>query len=157
MHSLLERMLRYSRLSPRCDTADFGRHIFRELNGEADSLANRHCFTSSFHSDDLRFGYYRLFFDGSVTSTATGGGWILYGSHGVQADAQEEWLRVASLSFPMGLEATITACELEACLWGVAFEAALFEGRDAAVANVKEWTPLKVEKFPTLCLAGLLQ
>ena len=44
---------------------------------------------------------------------------MLFGAESVVADTPVEWTRIAELSFPLALEATVTAAELEACLFGV--------------------------------------
>ena len=128
-----------------------------ELNCEADGLANLHKFTASFNETVAKCSCYRLFFDGSVAAEGCGGGWILYGSNAVGDDTPADWLHIASLSFPMSRQATITACEFEACLWGVAFVAALLHSIHAAISNLKEWNPLNVDNFTVLQLANLVQ
>ena len=70
-----------------------------------------------FDTSNFKYPLYRVFFDGSLTGSAAGGGWILFGARTVNSDALEEWQAVASLSFAMPKQATITACELEACVW----------------------------------------
>eukprot|EP00973_Karenia_brevis_P063223 8790424-Karenia_brevis.AAC.1 len=65
---------------PRQDCSSWSRHVFRELNGEADALAGLHAYTYVEHIPDLAFKCYRLFFDGSVSQKNSGGGWVLYGS-----------------------------------------------------------------------------
>jgi hypothetical protein len=102
------------------------------------------------------FKCYRLFFDGSVTKTKAGGGWVLYGATTVAQDTQEEWKLIAAVSFPMPPSSTITACELEACLWGVAFIAALFSGGSHAATNLQTWQPQHIEGMRTLMLANLI-
>ena len=152
----MEFMLHRAGLTTRHDIADWGRHIYREFNSEADALANRHCYIAKFKIPVFRCNYFRLFFDGSVASSGCGGGWILYGNYGIVTGAPEEWFEIASLSFRMGPQATVTACELEACLWGVMFTTALLEDEGAATINLKEWRPLTVDNFTTLKLANLL-
>ena len=90
--------------------------------------------------------------------TAAGGGWILYGADSIMHDEQDEWATfVASASFPMGLEATITVCELEACLWGVSFMTTLVADIEMANHNLVHWKPLAVQNIPILLQAELLQ
>ena len=57
----------------------------------------------------------------------------------------------------MGPAATITVCELEACLSGITFIAALANGLAEAEEHLSLWEPLRVESFPLLQLAQLLQ
>ena len=55
---------------PRECAGDWGRHIFRELNGYADGLANRHDKTWWVSHTEVRYQRHRSFFDGSVTVVA---------------------------------------------------------------------------------------
>ena len=133
-----------------------GRHIFREINKKADALANMHSYSRRLETEK-KYKFYRLFFDGSVTKTAAGGGWILYGADTVVNDDTTEWTIKAAVSFPMGIEATITICEMEACLWGITFMAAYLESSVSARSNMMSWKPLSVKKCLVLQLAQLLQ
>ncbi len=92
-----------------------------------------------------------------MTDKSTGGGWILYGRHAQETDMPEDWSKIACLSFPMGPQATIMACELEACLWDIAFTMALLGGDAVATENIKTLIALNVERFPELQLAELLR
>ncbi len=157
MQKILVRAAKFHKLKPRCDEADFARHVYRELNGEADSLANRHSYAAGFNISTCRYPQYRLFFDGSVSQGGCGGGWVLFGRHGGKDDLQDTWHRVAWLSFPMEISATITVCEMEACVWGVVFAVTVLEDPDQAAAILKEWQPLSTDKFPVLELAQLVQ
>ena len=136
---------------------DWGRHIFRELNGHADSLANRHTHTQWFDGQQPRFDRYRLFFDGGVTKRAAGGGWALHGTSFDANDVPEAWQLIATLSFAMPVSATVTVCELEACIWGIAFFADFMKGPDAAENNLSAYKPLDTSKHQVLKLAQLLQ
>lgn len=127
---------------PRTDLSDWGRHIFRELNTEADKLAGRHRYHFQEHSNDTSMLAYRLFFDGSRTSTGTGGGWVLYGSRDGSRDASCDWERLADLSFQMDASATVTACELEAALFGMDNVHARFTNFSNSARAMGEWTPL---------------
>ena len=71
-HAMIERMVAANSMLPRHETADRGRHIFRELNREADAPANKHSNGSSIDWDNCRYRYYRLFFDGSVAAHGCG-------------------------------------------------------------------------------------
>ena len=100
---------------------------------------------------------YRLFFDGSVTKTNAGGGWVLYGATEVGQDSPDEWTRIAAASFAMPPGSTITVCEFESCLWGIVFVAALFcSGGDAAI-NLQEWKPQQIKGVRTLMMANMLR
>ena len=156
MHTLLERGACSHNLRPRHRTADWARHIFRELNGYADVLANRHSYTSWFNGAPPEHSRFRLFFDGSVTNVAAGGGWALYGTNSAAYDVEDEWYLIAELSFPMPRHSTITVCELEACVWGVAFFTALLESVDAALDCLAQWTPLNTRAHLVLQFAQLI-
>ena len=92
-----------------------------------------------------------------MTPKGAGGGLVQYGATEVRQDAPEEWTRVASVSFAMPHGSTITICELEACMWGVAFVAAMFQGEAEAAANLESWKPLKLAGVKTMVLADLLK
>ena len=91
-----------------------------------DGLANRHERTHKQYCSK-RYARYRIFFDGSVSSRAAGGGWALYGADDVVEDIPEECTLVAEESFGMQRNSTITVCELEACVWAVSFFGALWQ------------------------------
>jgi hypothetical protein len=150
-------MFENSCVRPLEEIAQWGRQIYRELNTEADKMANLHKDERHVTAGLRHFSCYRLFFDGSVTPKGAGGGWVLYGATEVRQDAPEEWTRVASVSFAMPHGSTITICELEACMWGVAFVAALFQGEAEAAANLESWKPLKLAGVKTMVLADLLK
>ena len=102
------------------------------------------------------FAYYRLFFDGSVCAAGTGGGWVLYGATTVQEDELREWQIIASCSFGMPADATVTICELEACLFGIAFIAAMSRGAVEARECLETWQTLKVRGVKTILLADMM-
>ena len=156
MHSMLERGFTRNSLRPRKLHVDWARHIFRELNAKADELANRHTYSYYFDVDNSRWRYYRIFFDGSLTRTAAGGGWILFGANAITCDSPEEWHVVASLSFPMAVTSSITVCELEACVWSVAFLTALVVGITEAQEVLHNWRTLETSRHRVLELANLL-
>eukprot|EP00973_Karenia_brevis_P040018 5525708-Karenia_brevis.AAC.1 len=102
LHKIIEELIVNYGFRPRCETAEWSRHVYRELNGEADALAGCHTFTYEHIDKDTSYRNFRLFFDGSVTTSSSGGGWVLYGSHGHNATAVEtenEWAKLAALSF----------------------------------------------------------
>ena len=74
LHDTLERMARKYFVAPRQDYCEWSRHIYRELNGEADILAGRHRFTYQDLCRDTSFNCFRLFFDGSCNRLGTAGG-----------------------------------------------------------------------------------
>ena len=144
-------------MRPRCDAADWGRHIYRELNQEADSLAGRHAHTYQEFCHGRHYRCYRICFDGSVTETASGGGWILYGARTIIEDAPGVWTRLAQLSFPLAIGSTVTVAELESCLWGVTYLMARLQGTCVATANLQKWKPMNTSKLKILSLSGLIQ
>jgi len=77
-HHMIQQMSTEVGARPRQDAADWGRHIYRELNVEADKLANQHRHEQTVLSTAKLYKRFRLFFDGGVTANAAGGGWILY-------------------------------------------------------------------------------
>ena len=74
-----------------------------------------------------------------------------------QKDTLNAWNQVASLSFPMGRNSAVTACELESCLWGLAFVTSLMQDTEHARHCLHEWVPLVVDKFPILHLTNLIK
>eukprot|EP00973_Karenia_brevis_P045707 6329188-Karenia_brevis.AAC.1 len=68
-------MIQTKRLKPRHETADWGRHIYRELNTQADELAGRHVLSYERVDNAVPYTCFRLFFDGSVSQSGSGGGW----------------------------------------------------------------------------------
>ena len=67
-----------------------------------------------------------------------------------------EWHCIAELSFPMPSYATVTACEFEACLWGVSFLQSMLHSVESARDNIEHWQVLDTRKFVVLQLAELL-
>ena len=141
---------------PRQSTANWVRHIYRELNGHADKLANKHSYSFWINQDLFKFPFYRLFFDGSVGKRGAGGGWALYGCTDINQDTLSDWHLVAELSFGMPATATITVCELEACLWGILFTEALQNSLEAALLNARTWQTMNTRGFPVLQLSQLI-
>ena len=72
-------------------TSEWTRHIYRELNAEADKLANKHRDEKKITPGLGQHRCYQLFFDGSVTADSAGGGLVLYGSSAVVHDSPDEW------------------------------------------------------------------
>ena len=143
-------------MGPREDHADWGRHIYRELNVEADALAARHSFTYVEHNASTEYSCYRVFFDGSCTEQASGGGWILYGAVGIEEDGVDDWVKLAEMSFALGQRAIVTAAELEASLSGVAYLCARLQGREMLSAHLASWKVLDTDMFQLLELSGLI-
>ena len=66
------------------------------------------------------------------------------------------WTKMAELSFPMGEGCTVTVAELEACLWGICYLAAVLDGDAAVAIHLENWRPLGTSRFRLLELSGLL-
>ena len=156
-HQLLQQMFKDHGVLPREAAADWARHVYRELNVEADEMANRQRDERQVTKDMCRYNCYRAYFDGSVTPTGAGGGWVLYGAQEVLQDEPSAWKRIAAVSFPMPPGSTITQCELEACLWAVGFATALLQSEAEALRNLQTWVPQKITGVKTLLLADLLR
>ena len=157
LHTILQDLAVDVGLRPRLDDADWSRHVFRELNQEADAQATRHAHSYTEHSCERGSLHFRFFFDGSCSSTGSGGGWVFYGTAGAKTDAPEEWVRIAELSFPLQKGATVTAAELEACLSRLAYFKAWIRGPVEAARHVKTWTPLDTSRLKLLELSGLIE
>ena len=80
---------------------------------------------------------------------------MLYGAGSMRADAVEEWTRVAELSFPLARGATVTAAELEACVWGVSYLVGLLNDPHTAHFHSEIWQPLDTSALRLPTLAGL--
>ena len=156
LHGFLETMGAEFGVMPRAGDADFGRHIYRELNGEADALAGRHAFTYVEHTSQCDFVCFRFFFDGSCAGTGSGGGWTLYGAADVLCDDEAEWTRIASLSFALRAGSTVTAAELEAAVWGTAYLLAHLQGKAAVEKHLGTWQQLDTSSFGLLMQSGLV-
>ena len=141
---------------PRQTATNWARHIYRELNKDADKLANKHSYHFWINRRRYAFPFYRLFFDGSVTRQGAGGGWALFSCTDTNRDLLCDWHLVAELSFGMPLTATITVCELEACIWGIVFTEALQESLDSALTNASTWKVMCTKGFPVLQLSQLI-
>jgi ribonuclease HI len=106
---------------------------------------------------DSDYDYFRLFFDGSCTKDASGGGWVLYGATPVDEDREDEWTKLAEMSFRLCQHSTVTVAELEACLWGVAYVSARLQGRATLAHHLEVWRPLQKDNYEILELSGLIQ
>jgi ribonuclease HI len=156
LHTILQDLAANFGLRPRLDDAEWSRHVFRELNKDADALATSHVDSYTEHCHDTEFLHFRIFFDGSCSSSGSGGGWVLYGTPGAKTDAPEEWLRISELSFPLQKGATVTAAEFEACLSSLAYFRAWMQGPSATKRHVQTWKPLDTSRFGLLELSGLI-
>ena len=134
MLSWCEKLSRTSKATPPDDHLDFHRHIFGEINADADSKANlgRMSGACSWHSDFNPVDYccLRLYFDGSYKDGACGAGFVLFASSdpGPQDD---RWEMAAWMCFTVFAD-SITAAELEAAAAAHAFVVQL-------LCNSHEW------------------
>ena len=92
-----------------------------------------------------------------MTEKAAGGGWALFGATGAAIDVLHEWNLIAEVSFDMPRHATITVCELEACVWGVAFYAAMCAGIGEAHRNLATWVTADTKQHQVLQIAQKLE
>lgn len=157
MHRAVDDMMQSFSVKPRQDSADFGRHIYREVNTAADELAGRHAHSFEQHWNSRAHRKFRLFFDASSTSDGAGGGWVLYALNDDAPDTPLHWIKIAALSFSLDTEATVTTAELEACLWGVVYFASWLRNPRQAAQQALSWEPHRAQRQKVLELAGLIQ
>ena len=119
-------------------------------------LAGRHAFSFEQYGPNRCYNCYRMFFDGSCADDAGGGGWVLYGGNTVCEDDPGDWIKLASLSFPLPRTATVTVAELESCLWGIVYFSAWLRGPLSAREQVRNRRVLDTTRLHILELAGLL-
>jgi len=156
MHRMMHGMRRECGVRPRVDSVDFCRHIYRELNVEADRIANMHSNSWSLVHYDAPATRVRAFFDGSKRSQQTAFGWIVYCCDGAERDETSEWKPVATRSVVLPKEATITAAELEACSSVVSFLRAYFLGYTQALAEIQTQRLLDYNAVRILSLASMV-
>jgi len=135
LHRQLHEMVACGDVRPRQDSADFCRHVFRELNGQADALANRHCNTWHLDVYDKPATCIRAFFDGSVRRGKSAFGWIVLACPSGDAD-MELWRTVASKSGSLPDGATITAAELEGSLSLLSFLHSYYQSYHKSRADI---------------------
>ena len=130
-------------VAPPTDCADFHRHIFRDLNSEADAKANFgrehvNCSWSCPLSPNI-FCCFRLYCDGSLKDGACGAGFIVYASAG-PGTQDDNWIQLAWMSYRV--EATsITAAELEAMAGAQAFICNLLRNPSQWQESFGKWRP----------------
>eukprot|EP00973_Karenia_brevis_P065951 9167666-Karenia_brevis.AAC.1 len=112
----IERLFDAGLVRPPNPTADFHRHVFRELNKQADKLAaEAHDLGNDLWclSPVPTFKCLRGFFDGSLREGRTAGGWILYASEEADVNDSSQWFVLAKHRFTLGVDSS-TAAELAA-------------------------------------------
>ena len=130
---------------PATNSSDFHRHIFRELNAEADAKANMGRMHGSIcwsrGGSLLPYPYLRVFCDGSLSENIAGGGFVVYGSTdpGVKDD---NWTLLAWSCFKVECQ-SITAAELEALAGAHDFVISLVRCPQQWQRSLAEWAPLK--------------
>ena len=82
---------------------------------------------------------------------------MLYGAEQLHQDAQQEWTMVAELSFALSHGATVTAAELEACLWAITYLRARMLDVESAALVAETWKPLDTRPFGVLKLSEYLE
>jgi len=155
VHLQLHKLVAQGAVRPRQDTADFCRHVFRELNGRADELANRHANTWYLDPYTTPATRIRAFFDGSVRANKAAFGWIVFTCPDGDQN-MEQWRTVASKSGSLPDGATITAAELEGALSLVSFLHSYYDSYDRAFANICTYSSMPYNTIRSLLLADLV-
>eukprot|EP00973_Karenia_brevis_P025725 3548920-Karenia_brevis.AAC.1 len=140
-------------LKPRTESAELFRHVFRELNVDADKLAGQDHEDAMIQAHSWPAPYLRLQFDGSSTASKSACGWVLYGSHSVKDDSEQEWTKLAWHSFRLPARVSSTAAELEALVAAVSFLHAYAQGVETAWSMLQNWQPVDFSKASDLRLA----
>ena len=129
-------------VAPPADASDFHRHVFRELNADADSKANmgRSDGRATWCCGRLAvMPCLRVFFDGSFKDGKCGAGFVALGSCD-PGPADDKWTRLAWMAFPV-TGVSITAAELEASVVAQTFLVSLLRGPLEAVRFLDQWGP----------------
>lgn len=127
----LEKLSQACLIAPPTDEADIFRHIFRELNSEADAKANfgRIHGAGSWHSNHVtKYKFLRVFFDGSCKDELCGSGVVAYGTDD-PGENDQSWHQLAWMAYPVN-GPSITAAELEAAAGALAMLETLVLGGD---------------------------
>ena len=156
IQSLLASMFVHHNLRPRMDSAEIFRHVYRELNTEADKLAGRADATWHMEHYTSPYPLLRLHFDGSSTHTAAGCGWILYGAHHVADDEEKEWICIAWHAFKLPNKVFCTAAGLEALAAGVHFVVAYLRNANEAQKCLQTLRPQDFSKSNELVLHDVM-
>ena len=151
----LHHLAKTAKVRPREDCADFCRHIFRELNQEADAMANRH--GSSCHVKEYGepAACVRAFFDGSVKGKRAAFGWVVQECSAGDQD-MSKWRTVATKSGSLPDGASITAAELEACSSLVSFLSSYYKSYEEALGRITMDRLMNYNSIRVLFLAELV-
>ena len=155
VHRKMHGMWCQNSVRPRTDSADFFRHIYRELNTEADALANKYADSWSLEYYEAPAKHIRAFFDGSRRPSKAAFGWIVYASS-ANGDEISDWKPLATRSCVLPQQATITAAELEACSSLVSFLRAYYLGYTQALQTIQTQSLLDYRAVHILSLANMV-
>ena len=145
LHKQWDLLRSNSLLIPPIDHMDCIRHVYRELNAEADSKANagrvdgRSTWVDMPTLESNAFQFLRIYFDGSFKDGKCGAGFVVSCS-GNPGPNDDSWDLLAWMAFPVSGK-SITAAELEAAAAGQAFLAALLHGPAHVHAFLQTWEP----------------
>ena len=151
----LHELVLFGSVHPREDSADFCRHVYRELNGRADAMANRHANSWNLPAYGRPAKCIRAFFDGSVKGIKAAFGWVVLGCHSGDDDMQL-WSEVASKSGFLPDGATITAAELEGLSSLISFLHVYDQSYDRALSNIRAYSLMNCDIIRSLVLADLV-
>ena len=130
-------------IAPPRDHHDFHRHVFRELNAEADAKANlgRQCGRCSWHaaSSWTSLPYLRFFFDGSCKDGECGSGFVAFGSASPGV-TDADWTIIGWMCFDVSAS-SITAAELEAVAAAQAFAVTYLDDPAGLDMFLEHYTP----------------
>ena len=138
-----ETTFKYRRLGRPQDHLDFHRHVYRELNGDADAKANlgRTSGRSYWHRAGSFYSMpcLRIYFDGSLKDGICGSGFVAFASSQPGLD-DSNWAIVAWMCLRVEAN-SITAAELEALAAAHAFVSACLSGPDSLAIFFEQYVP----------------
>ena len=150
------RLFAQAGIRPRHDTADICRHIYRELNTEADHHANKYSNNWWLETYNAPAKCIRAFFDGSRRGNQAAYGWVVFASDLASCDCSSEWSWIATKSCVLPEGASITAAELEAASSVAAFLEAYYKGRKEAALQIQQFPFMDDQTIRKSSLAELV-
>ena len=155
MHRQMHELVQQGCVGPLRNSSDFCRHVFCELNRDADAIANRH--SNTWHLEEYTQPgiCMRGFFDGSVRGKKAAFGWILFASSDGDDD-MTRWSAVAHKSGCLPDGASITAAELEASCSLLSFLHAYYQSYAKALVNICTFPSMDYNIIQSLVLADLV-
>ena len=141
---------------PRIDTADFCRHIYRELNTVADRLADRYrneWMLVPYTNPSKRI---RAFFDGSKRGNKAAYGWAVFVLPTDSMDELSALQPIATKSCLLPDGASVTSAELEAASNLICFLHAYFHGYDEAISTISKFPTMDHRTLQQLTLAEMV-